>query len=81
MTLPNSVVDYLNQSAERAGARQPGSADDLFAAGILDSFGLIDFVSMLETECGIKVPDADVNPTTFSSIESIERYVESSQGK
>ena len=37
----------------------------------------VDFVTVLEEHCGISVPDVDVNPANFRTIESIERYVES----
>jgi acyl carrier protein len=47
--------------------------------GVLDSFALVDFVSVLEGETGIKVPDSDVNPANFQTIEAIERYVASRQ--
>lgn len=80
MALPQGVTDFLNQSAQSAGAEQPQSSDDLFQLGVLDSFALIDFVSVLEEECGIKVPDSDVNPANFQTIETIEKYVVSRKG-
>lgn len=75
MALPQGVVDFLNESAERAGAPAPALGDDLFESGVLDSFALIDFVTVLEEHCGVKVPDADVNPANFRSVEAIDRYV------
>jgi acyl carrier protein len=80
MALPQGVMDFLNENAERAGAEQPKSADDLFQAGVLDSFALVDFVTVLEEQCGIRVPDQDVNPANFQTIEAIERYVEAHKG-
>lgn len=77
MALPQGVTDFLNESAETNGAGQPSPGEDLFKAGVLDSFALVDFVGVLEQECGIKVPDADVNPANFQTIEAIERYVQS----
>ncbi len=77
MPLPQAVLDYLNENAEREGVVQPEAVDDLFSVGVLDSFSLVDFVTVLETECGIKVPDADVNPGNFKTLERIESYVES----
>lgn len=79
MALPQGVIEFLNESAERAGAERPQPGDDLFKAGVLDSFGLIDFVSVLEQHCGIQVPDADVNPATFRSVQAIEQYVAAHQ--
>jgi len=75
MALPQGVLDFLNESAERAGAPRPGPEDDLFKTGVLDSFALIDFVTVLEENSGIKVPDADVNPANFQSITAIDGYV------
>lgn len=80
MSLPQAVVDYLNENAEREGVEQPEAGDDLFSVGVLDSFSLVDFVAVLETECGIKVPDADVNPGNFKTLKRIESYVESRRG-
>ena len=80
MALPQGVMDFLNQSAQSAGVEQPKSSDDLFRSGVLDSFALIDFVAVLEEECGIKVSDADVNPANFQTIETIEKYVASRKG-
>ena len=80
MALPQGVMDSLNENAERAGVEQPKSGDDLFQTGVLDSFALVDFVTLLEDQCGIRVPDSDVNPANFQTIEAIERYVEAHKG-
>ncbi len=80
MALPQGVRDFLNENAQNNGAEQPGASDDLFKMGVLDSFALVDFVTVLEEECGIKVPDSDVNPANFQTIEAIESYVEAHRG-
>ena len=58
----------------------PSIETDLFKTGVLDSFALIDFVAVLEEECGVKVPDADVTPANFQNMAAIERYVEAHKG-
>ena len=80
MALPQGVIDYLNENAETNGAEQPQSGDDLFKMGVLDSFALVDFIGVLEAETGISVPDSDVKPANFQTLEAIERYVESRKG-
>ena len=80
MSLPKEVTDFLSQSAQREGVEQPHSSDDLFTIGILDSFALVDFITLVEETCGIKVPDADVNPGNFQTIEKIEDYITSHSG-
>ena len=79
MALPQSITDFLNESATNAGVSLPINGDDLFKSGVLDSFALVDFVSVLETECQIKVPDSDVVPANFQTLQAIENYVQSNQ--
>lgn len=76
MALPEPVLDYLNEQARNAGVAQLARTDDLFKTGVLDSFALVDFLTVLEEHSGIKVPDSDVNPSNFQSVEQIERYLE-----
>jgi len=80
MPLPQTVLDFLSESARNNGAAPPQNGDDLFKIGALDSFALVDFVTVLEEQCGIKVPDSDVNPGNFQTIEAIESYVDAHQG-
>ena len=75
MPLPQPVMDFLNDSAASVGVSQPDATLDLFASGTLDSFALVDFVTVLEEHCGIRIPDAEVIPANFRTIEAIERYV------
>jgi acyl carrier protein len=75
MSLPEGVISYLNENARTQGVAPPAPQDDLFKAGVLDSFTLVDFVTMLEEQCGIKIPDGDVRAENFNTLASIERYV------
>ena len=80
MALPQSIVDYLNENAQNNGAAAPKDGEDLFKSGALDSFALVDFVTLLEEHCAIKVPDSDISPTNFQTISAIESYVEAHKG-
>lgn len=80
MALPQPVLDFLVENAQSNGAAPPQDGDDLFNMGALDSFALVDFVALLEEQCGIKVPDADVNPANFQTILAIETYVDTHRG-
>lgn len=51
--------------------------ESLFESGILDSFALPDLISALEQEFSIQIPDSDLNPRKFDSIERIEDYLDS----
>jgi acyl carrier protein len=52
-----------------------GADESLFDAGFIDSFGLTDLVALLEKEYGFKVPDEDLNPRKFDTLEKIDDYV------
>ena len=80
MALPEPVLTFLNDNARAAGVAAPAEREDLFGAGILDSFSLVEFLTVLEENCGIKVPDSDVMTGNFQTIEMIETYVARSRG-
>ena len=54
----------------------PTPEESLFESGLLDSFSLTDLVSALEAEFKISVPDSDLNPRKFDSIQRIQAYLE-----
>lgn len=59
------------------GKKTDVAADEsLFDSGILDSFALQDVVNELETVFGVKIPDSDLTPRKFESVERIETYLE-----
>lgn len=57
----------------------PAADESLFDSGLLDSFALPDMLGALEESFGIKIPDSDLNPRKFDTIERIETYLDSRQ--
>lgn len=57
--------------------RSPAADESLFGSGLLDSFALPDFVSGLEQEFSVTVPDSDLSARKFDTIEKVETYLES----
>jgi acyl carrier protein len=53
----------------------PGADESLFASGLLDSFALTDFVSGLEEEFGISIPDSDLSARKFDTLDKIAAYL------
>jgi acyl carrier protein len=53
----------------------PEPDESLFSSGMLDSFSLPDFVSGLEQEFHISVPDSDLSARKFDTIEKVEDYI------
>ncbi|HZJ44771.1 MAG TPA: phosphopantetheine-binding protein [Pyrinomonadaceae bacterium] len=79
MSLPVAVIEFLNQNARANGAAKPEATEDLFATGTLDSFALVDFITVLEEHCEVQIPDNEVVPANFRTIEAIENYIELSR--
>lgn len=73
--LPEVVMSYLKGAAQEARADMTGRDESLFLSGLLDSFSLVDFVTLLESECGIKVADADLRPENFDTIAKVEAFI------
>ena len=69
------IVAILRHLAEKP--IDPAPDDSLFESGLLDSFTLSDLVTALESEFAIRIPDSDLTPRKFDSVERIEAYVES----
>jgi acyl carrier protein len=75
MGLPPRVRQLLTDSARGKTVDSIDSTADFFEAGVIDSFSLVDLISVIELECGIKIPDADVIPDRFKNVAKIEQYI------
>lgn len=53
----------------------PGPDESLFVSGLLDSFALTDFVTGLEEEFGVTIPDSDLSARKFDTIGKVESYL------
>ncbi len=70
----SQILDIIRRIA---GKEPPAEADEsLFDSGVLDSFGLQDLVTELEHIFDVKIPDGDLTPRKFESVERIEAYLE-----
>jgi acyl carrier protein len=74
--LPEGVMAFLEDAAKQARTGLPDRGSSLFLTGVLDSFSLVDFVMLLESECGIKINDDDLRPENFDTIAKVEDFVE-----
>jgi acyl carrier protein len=53
----------------------PADDESLFTSGLLDSFALADFVSGLEDEFGVRIPDSDLSARKFDTIQKVKEYL------
>jgi acyl carrier protein len=73
-------LDQKIQEALARVAKAPIPTDlnaSLFDTGVLDSFDLVDFVTDIEKECNVKVPDSDLHPSKFETLAKISAYLSS----
>jgi acyl carrier protein len=71
------VIELLREIAEVQGVALPSESESLFDAGVLDSFGLLEFLTALEKDFDIKIPDEDLRPSNFDTIAKIHSYLSS----
>jgi len=71
----NKIIEIIKTVTKKDSV--PSAEESLFDSGLLDSFALPDLVSALEQEFAISIPDSDLNPRKFDSIERIEEYLDS----
>lgn len=75
MEVHNRILELVRRVSKKEVS--PANDESLFDSGILDSFALTDLVSALEKEFGISIPDSDLNPRKFESLDRISAYLES----
>jgi len=68
------IVEIITRVAGKPLPADP--SESLFDSGVLDSFGLQDLVTELEHIFDVKIPDGDLTPRKFESVERIENYLE-----
>jgi acyl carrier protein len=68
------ILSLINKVCKKTDS--PAVDESLFESGYLDSFALPDLVAELEQAFSIQIPDSDLNPRKFDSIERIESYLD-----
>ena len=76
--LPQPVLAFLDRAAQEGRTKLPDRDSSLFLSGVLDSFTLVEFVTVLEKECGFRIDDADLRPENFDTIAKVEDFVQKS---
>ena len=74
-----SVVlkEYIREELMNGSNNELDESENLLAAGIIDSLGILRLVSFVEEKFGIEVPDEDVTIDNFQSVKSMSDYVAS----
>jgi acyl carrier protein len=78
-SISHIVRQFVSQHFSQARTRSLTDQDPLLESGIVDSLGVLDIVSFIESEFAITVADEDLVHEHFGSIERIAAYIESKQ--
>lgn len=80
MDISDKVRQFIQQNFYTASATQMADETSLLDAGIVDSTGILEVVTYLETEFGIKVDDSELLPENLDSIANIVGFVQRKKG-
>lgn len=75
MNVSAVLKDYIREELMNGANGDLDEAENLLAAGIIDSLGILRLVSFVEEKFGIEVPDEDVTIDNFQSVKSMTDYV------
>ena len=79
MTKTEKIAELVRQCSKKPSP--PGPEESLFDNGFLDSFVLTDLVLELENNFGVRIPDSDMNPRRFETVEKIAALIEGRAAK
>jgi len=78
-SVASSVRTFITTRFPTAKRRLLRDDDALLESGIIDSLGVLDLVSFIESEFDIAVADDDLDPVNFQTIERMAAFVERKQ--
>jgi acyl carrier protein len=77
--LSHTVRQFITGHFSRARTRTLADDDPLLESGIVDSLGVLDIVSFIESDLGVIVADEDLVRENFGTIGRIAAYIETKQ--
>ena len=75
MSEAQRVRSYVEQRFPQVAARRMTDDDSLLESGVVDSLGILDLASFIESEFKVQLEDEEMSPENFDSIESITQFV------
>ena len=81
MEIESQIQSYIAQNLLFSGTEFNYSNDDSFLEeGIVDSLGVMELVSFVEDQYGLKVNDYEITPENFDSVNKLSNYVRQKMG-
>jgi acyl carrier protein len=71
------IRDFIDENFPLRDLRaELGGGDSLVDSGVIDSLGVLELVEHVQSRYGIEVPDDELLPENFDSIDAIVRFVD-----
>ena len=74
------IVDYVKSFAIIEPGQEIPLGQSLLEAGILDSFGIVEMITYIESEFDIEIPDEDMTKEKLGSIQKMATYIHGAKG-
>lgn len=79
-SVPAEVEEFILRELALGGAIESIAPDeDLLATGIIDSHGFMELIAFLDSQYGIVVPEDELKPENFQSLDAIDAFVQRSR--
>jgi acyl carrier protein len=76
MTTRARLIAFIKDSLARGSNVEIAEDTRLIDRGLIDSIGLMELVAFIEGDTGIRIPDDEVYPENFQTIENVEAMIE-----
>jgi len=76
MTVSEQIREILNDEKDFKMKPRLSDEESLLEAGVVDSFGMITLIVLLEKRFDVKVAPKDMSQDHFRSIASIAKFIE-----
>lgn len=73
--LRQKVRGFIAQRFPTFVAKKLGDSDSLLDSGVIDSLGILDLATYLESELKVQLGDDEMLPENFDSVDSITTFL------
>jgi len=70
------IKNILRGHFQATGGFIAEDGDNLFEKGVLDSFGVVEFLNFVESRFGTQIPIEDITEANFSTLEAVAELIQ-----
>ncbi len=75
MKIGEEINNFLVERKFIKTANELNNEDSLLEKGVIDSVGMLELVSFIETEYSIKIDEDELMPENFDSLKAIQDFI------